>query len=191
MELNINQNCQLVITGNWDVPNLNNTEDKVELLVNFYDPSVYKIEINRDLSTALVWDLEKDGYYKYFQINLPQGTNIKSEELISWALVNYLNLPSNSTDFVVKDFFSICKLRNCVLQLEKEAIHNFINNCKLKNCKKLEGQSNKDILLMAIFVLEHLIARERFTEANMILESMPQCETLCKSINIKTCNCNG
>ena len=44
---------------------------------------------------------------------------------------------------------------------------------------------------MAIFVLEHLIARERFTEANMILESMPQCETLCKSINIKTCNCNG
>ena len=69
MELNINQKCQLVISGEWDVVNFNNPEEhKIELIVHAEDPSIYMIEIDRT-SKELIWDLEKDGLYIYRQIN--------------------------------------------------------------------------------------------------------------------------
>ena len=50
MELNINQSCQLIISGTWDVSGFDsNAENKIELLVYLDDPSIYKIETNRIL----------------------------------------------------------------------------------------------------------------------------------------------
>ena len=191
MELNINQNCQLVISGEWDVVEIDpNVEDRIELLVYVEDPSIYKIETNRSNAT-LVWDLDRDGFYKYFQINLPKDMDITISDLVSRSLIQYLSEPTNSTDFVEKSFFSICKLRNCTVQLEKEVIHNFVNNCRTKSCKKIQDKSTKDILLIAIFVLENLISQERYTEAQMIVDSLSTCGTLCNSQKTQMCNCNG
>ena len=189
MELNINQSCQLIISGTWDVSGFDsNTENKIELLVHLDDPSIYKIETNRS-DTTLVWNLEKDGLYKYVQINLPKNVNLDTMDAVK--LIEYLNNPTNSVDFVEKQIFSICKLRTCTIQLEKEAIHNFVNNHNIKSCKKDSGQSVKDLLLIAVFVLENLISQERYTEAQMIINSLDSCGVLCRSQKLQTCNCNG
>ena len=189
MELNINQKCQLVISGDWDVKNYDpETQDKIELLVYWDDYRIYKIETNRSASDKIIWDLEKDGRYKYFQINLSKSVEL---DLTPESIIKYLESHANSTDYVAKEIFSICKLRNCTIQLEKEAIHNFIHNYKGHSCKKLKDQSNRDILLIAIFVLENLIVQEKYTEATMILESISTCDLLCKSYrSLAQCNCN-
>ena len=185
MNLNINQKCQLIVSGNWDVANFNsNNQDKIELLVYDDDYSIYKIEKNRS-SETLVWDLEKDGRYLYFQINLRK--DIDTVDITNPnSIIAHLESPTNSTDYIAKEIFSICKLRNCTIQLEKESIHNFIKN----PCTKTKDQFHRDILLIAIFVLENLIAQERYAEASMIVDSLSSCGTLCKSES-KTCNCNG
>lgn len=189
MELNINQKCQLIVSGNWDVLEFDsNVEDKIEVLVYWDDFTIYKIEKNRT-SDTLIWDLEKDGRYKYFQINLKKDVDdidITDPE----SIIKYIESKTNSTDYIVKEIFSICRLRNCTVQLEKESIHDFINHHKDYSCKKIKGQSYKDILLIAIFVLENLIVQERYSEATMIIESLSMCNTLCKFNKLKTCNCN-
>ncbi len=106
------------------------------------------------------------------------------------ALINHVNSSANSTDFKKKDIFSICKLRNCTIELEKESIHNFINHHKEYSCKKIKGQSTKDLLLIAVFVLENLIVKGKYLDATMIVESLSTCDTLCKSNKSQTCNCN-
>lgn len=190
MELNINQNCQLIVSGEWDVANYNSEyQNKIELLVYLDNYDIYKIEVNRDSSNNIVWDLEKDGRYRYFQINLSKSEEI---DLNPESIINHLSSKTNSTDYVVKDIFSLCKLRNCTIQLEKESIYNFIHNYKGDSCKKLKNQPIKDILLISIFVLENLISMEKYTEAEMILESLSTCDMLCKSYTSPStsCNCN-
>ena len=187
MELNINQKCQLVISGEWDVVNFNSPEEhKIELIVHAEDPSIYMIEIDRT-SKELIWDLEKDGLYIYRQINWPKDKEL-GDNVVETLFLKFPD-PTNSIDYVDKNIFSICKLRNCVLQLEKEAIRNFASNCSKNKCEKDESRSNKDILLISIFVLENLICRERYSEATMILDSLATCGNLCPT-KITKCNCN-
>lgn len=188
MELEINDKCQLIVSGMWDVENFNSgTQDKIEVLVYWDDYTKYQIVTNRT-TDSLVWDLPKDGWFQYFQINLNKNIDIDKND--PEALINHVNSSANSTDFKKKDIFSICKLRNCTIELEKESIHNFINHHKEYSCKKIKGQSTKDLLLIAVFVLENLIVKGKYLDATMIVESLSTCDTLCKSNKSQTCNCN-
>lgn len=185
MELNINQKCQLIVSGDWDIEYFNpENQNKIELLVYDDDWTTYKIEKNRT-SETLVWDLEKDGLYKYYQFNLNKSvTNVDVSNPES--LIKYYNSNATSTDRNCTRIFSICKLRNCTVQLEKESIHNFINH----PCRKMSDQSNRDLMLIAIFVLENLIVQQEYTKASMIVEALSTCNTLCKSNKSQTCNCH-
>ena len=90
-----------------------------------------------------------------------------------------------------ENIFSICKLRKCTIAQEKLAIEEFLSTCNKRNCNKRSSQQPvRDVLLISIFVLEHLISQEKYLEAERILESLDSCRNLCGN-NIKTCNCNG
>ena len=68
----------------------------------------------------------------------------------------------------------------------------FLSVCNKKNCnKKSAQQSTRDILLISVFVLEHLISRHRYSEAETILDSLGSCKNICGDSITKTCCCNG
>ena len=103
-------------------------------------------------------------------------------------------MPNNSIGDpqISEEIFSICHLRKCVFAYEKQAIEEFLSTCNKKNCNKRSSQqSTRDILLMSIFVLEHLICQNKYNEAQRILNQLGSCSNLCPNTITKTCDCNG
>lgn len=191
MKLNINQNGELIIL---DLPDKKGKSHVLEFAASTVNSSNYKYWIDRE--DTLIFDLEEDGFYKYYVF--PSEHDAETlENLCKDGLESFLqNLdsPNNSIGPLTSeneyDIFSIHNLRSCVMQMEKEAIWEFVEMCKGKNCKKVTD-STKDLLLMAIFVLENLIAQERYTEAQMILDSLSTCANICNLKKTFTCKCHG
>lgn len=109
------------------------------------------------------------------------------------SFLKYVADPSNSFGpSIEEEIFSICNLRKCALAHERQAIEEFLSVCNKKNCnKKSSQQSTRDILLISVFVLEHLISRHRYSEAETILDSLGSCKNICGDSITKTCCCNG
>ena len=168
-----NQNCQLVIS---DLPNKGAYAHTLEMIV---DPDGTKM-LYKDRSESIVEHV-KDGLYNYYLLL----TNLNPDTID----INKISLHDNSIgDWTeTEKIFSICNLRKCVIELEKKSIEDFL----YKRCEKSSQQSTKDLLLISIFVLEHLINQEKYSEAERILTSLGSCENLCGDVITKTCNCNG
>ena len=74
-----------------------------------------------------------------------------------------------------ENIFSICKLRKCTIAQEKLAIEEFLSTCNKRNCNKRSSQQPvRDVLLISIFVLEHLISQEKYLEAERIRIQTPK-----------------
>lgn len=160
MNWTFNQNSQLIIE---DIP-VQAAPYVYEYLIK--DGNVWASAVNREI--PLVVDVE-DGLYSYFVFY--GDSNFKLDE--------------QSLEHPNAEFFSICNLRKCVFEHEKQSIYNFLNTCSKKNCNT---KSNQDILLIAIFVLENLINNGKYSEATKIVNALSSCSNLC---TVKTCNCNG
>lgn len=189
MNWTINQNCQLVLD---ETPDKNGNENVVEILFGKQDGS-FKYFINR--TSPLIYEISQDGIYKYMCLptNRPVS-ELKNLLLDADSFLQYLVSPANSFGFPSKEeeIFSICHLRKCAFEHEKKAIEEFLSTCNKKNCnKKSSQQSVRDILLISVFVLENLICKHRYKEAERILESLGSCGNLCDNISNKTCCCNG
>lgn len=165
MNWHFNQNCELVID---DIP----TSRTIEVLVK--DGNIWATAVDREIPLTVKVD---DGLYEYYQ--LPANTaepEIKVEEL------------EDPQDRI----FSICNLRKCTFAHEKQAITEFLSTCTKRNCnKKSSQQSTRDILLISLFVLEHLICEEKYNEAKKIVEQLGSCGNLCNTQTLKSCCCNG
>ena len=193
MKLNINQNGERVIL---ELPDKKGRDHVLEFAASTIDPSHFAYWVDRE--EALVFNLPKDGFYKYYIF--PSSYDVETlENLCKDGLetfLQHLDSPNNSIGPLTPeneyDIFSIHHLRSCVMQMEKEAIWEFVEMCRGKNCKnKTSDKSTKDLLLIAIFVLENLIAQERYTEAQIILDSLSTCANICNTNKTFTCNCNG
>lgn len=189
MNWTFNQNCQLIIDSLPNTEGLNNT---VEIIYGKQNDS-FKYFINR--SKSLIYDIVHDGIYKYMCI--PTNRSVADiKELLSKgadSFLKYVADPANSFGpSIEEEIFSICNLRRCTIAHEKQAIEEFLSTCNRKNCnKKSSQQPTRDILLISIFVLEHLISRHRYSEAETILDSLSSCGNICEDTITKTCYCNG
>ena len=85
--------------------------------------------------------------------------------------------------------FSICKLRECLLNVEKDAIHKFLYTCNNtgKTCKEMSNIA--DFLLVSVFVLEQLICVGDYVEATRILSIINNGCGICDT-DTKTLDCN-
>jgi hypothetical protein len=182
MNWTFNQNCQLIIPA----PN----KGGLHSLEVITDPKGNIIKFNNsdrliDRTSNLILDIEFDGLYKYYLLLTSSDPNTID--------ITKIGNPNNSVTWTEEEeIFSICHLRKCVFAYEKQAIEEFLSTCNKKNCNKRSSQqSTRDILLMSIFVLENLIARQRYLEAETILNSLNSCDNLCKDSITKTCCCNG
>lgn len=164
-----NQNCELVIE---DLPKENKSGlHTIEILVK--NGEVWATAVNRNES--LVVSVE-DGLYKYYIIyESSENPDID---------VSQLGDPEER-------IFSICNLRKCTFMHEKQAVMEFLNTCRKRNCNnKSPQQDTRDILLISLFVLEHLICEEKFEEAQRIVDLLGSCGNLCNNRTLKSCCCN-
>ena len=90
--------------------------------------------------------------------------------------------------------FSIYSLVECYVLTEKDRISAYLsNNCK-NNCETYKEIDYKsDILLAAINVLNDLMEKGDFFEAQRILNGLNTCGNLCKNYGqtLKGCGCGG
>lgn len=168
MNWHFNQNCELVID---EIPTAGTTH-VIEVLVK--DGDIWATAVDRTISLTVKVD---DGLYEYYQFESDTTEpEIKVEEL------------GDPQDRI----FSICNLRKCTFAHEKQAITEFLSTCTKRNCnKKSTQQSTRDILLISLFVLEHLICEEKYNEAKRIIEQLGSCGNLCNTQTLKSCCCNG
>lgn len=191
MEWNINQNGEVVIT---QLPEKGEYSHVLEFIASTVNPSVYKAYVNR--TETLVFKLPDDGLYKHYILL----SNRSEEELYNICkngldeFLKIMNDVDNSIGYPEEelDIFSIHNLRQCVIKLEKQSILEFIQMYKGRKCQNsTNDKSVRDMLLIAIFVLENLLCQEKYTEAQMIVDGLSSCAPLCNINKLLTCNCNG
>lgn len=163
-----------------------------------------KISTNRDF---YVYPLKTDGLYVYYLMEIttvPENKNkglyynLKESDLyLNGKVVNdltylvevipTLNEGEGLIDFLSEEIFSICKLKKCLLELQKQSISTY----KSGKCKNIDSNKhNRDFLFISIYILENLICNERYTEAIEIVKSIEGCGINCNSSTNKTrCNC--
>ena len=179
MNWTFNQNCQLIID------NILDKGDRLHSIeVIIYPNGGYNIYIDRN--EKIILDLPEDGLYlyKYLLTDTDPST------------IDITTIPDANTSVGgwtgQEEIFSICHLRKCAIAHEKQAIEEFLSTCHKKNCnQKSSMQSTRDILLISIFVLEHLICQNKYNEAQRILNQLGSCSNLCPNTITKTCDCNG
>lgn len=168
--------------------------------------------ISENLDNEFVFDLPKDGLYAYYKIKIykkeyiEDATNNKfyyddkimfgNEEIINPEdIINKLDISYGIIDYCEHLIFSLCKLENCILSLEKNTILNESNDyLGTANCNKNDQiKKQRDFLFITLFVLKNLICQKRFVEAKEVLDSISSCESLCENLkNTKSnCGCNG
>lgn len=207
IKIAINSNCELIATP----PEFITSQDSYYLEF-IYNPSInpedtMKISNNRDYYQQ---ELYEDGLYVYHFIEMPAKHALispdeypdlyydeDSGEIMLDNKVADLNTiisryTSNSTistgeiKYIEIPIFSICKLKNCILNIQK---HNLIN-CKSNKCTSPIDDVN-GFLFISLYVLEALISEGKYAEADEILSAVNTCNLVCKNRSTKKCNCNG
>ena len=179
MKWTFNQNCQLIID---ETLNKGNKQHSIEIII--YPNNA--CEVYTDRTSKIVLDLPEDGLYIYKYLLTDTNPSI----------IDIATIPDASNSIGdwtgIEEIFSICHLRKCAIAHEKQAIEEFLSTCHKKNCnQKSSMQSVRDILLISIFVLEHLIYQNKYSEAQRILDQLGSCGDLCKDTITKKCCCNG
>ena len=168
-ELLTNSDCQLIINGK-------KPEKGLEVIV--YGDEYATIERNAD-SKEYYFNMPKDGRFQYFILDITG----KPEDLLEYIQDNRIT--------PIAETFSICRLRNCLLEMEKDHISNFLKGCKTDNhCANDTKNVTRDFLLSTIFVLEHLICSGFPEKASIILRNLESCQ-ICPNGVTNDCGCNG
>lgn len=166
MELKTTTDCKLIIEG---AP-----KSGKEIFVRNYN-EVISIERTSEIYT---YNMEKDGLYQYYVLDLPEIGG--PSDLIDYISDNKID-PEG-------EIFAICKLRNCLIQKEKDSLNDFLKDCKNGGvfCNKNSDKNLNDFLLISEFLLENLICRGNYQEAIRILNSISNCG-ICDNTSEKTC----
>ena len=169
MKLLTNSKCQLILDGL-------KPEKGLEVIV--YNDKYTVVERESD-STEFFFDMPEDGLFQYFVLNFEE----EPEDLLEYI--------EDKSLIPIAEMFSICKLRNCLLNTEKDYISKFLKGCGTNShCSNDNEDITRDFLLSTIFVLEHLICTGQTAEATRILKNISSC-TLCSDNKTTNCGCHG
>lgn len=107
----------------------------------------------------------------------------KSEKL------DYLGLYNKCGDqsfFCKKIVFSICKLVQCFVNLQKQILSKSTIDC----AEFAELKNQRDFLFSTIYVLDYLKDINNYSEAQRILEQVTACN-ICDDLDLLNCGCHG
>lgn len=170
MKLSTNSKCQLILDG---------PRPEIGLEVIVYGDKYTVIE-RKDESSTFFFDMPEDGLFQYFVLEFEE----EPEDLLEYIQDKGI-IPQKE-----HQIFSICKLRNCLLKMEKDYITEFLHGCNTKSHCSNESDVMRNFLLSTIFVLEHLICSGQTVDALRILKNINSC-TLCSDDKPSNCGCNG
>lgn len=156
-----------------------------------------------------IWDLPKDGYYKYYKIlvyksplngqiywdgvTLRNGNDVLNlsdldSYLVNTTIANSLGILKYCEPI---ELFSICQLKKCVTEMQQKYIQNQLLWCTKTYCKQYDDGELK-FLFITVNLLEKLIECKKFSKAEKILESISTCTSVCSNLEYnKKCNCHG
>ena len=108
---------------------------------------------------------------------------ILSEEY-SYQITNFLEIwesiqqgKSTQTFSYQKIIFSVCKLQNCLVNLQRKILDN------PKNCLECDLNASiryrRDFLLSSLYVFDYLKDRKNYDEAQRILDNLSSCTDIC------------
>ena len=108
-----------------------------------------------------------------------------NEKRIELKTLLTINVESTNIERFSKDFLSICGLKNCYIKICKELMNKSCpENCSGTQYSELSYK--KDLLWMAINILEYLIEFDRIDEANQLLKQVYYgCNGLCKQTTLR------
>lgn len=108
-----------------------------------------------------------------------------NEKRIELKTLLTINVESTNIKRFSKDFLSICGLKNCYIKICKELMNKSCpENCSGTQYSELSYK--KDLLWMAINILEYLIEFDRIDEANQLLKQVYYgCNGLCKQTTLR------
>lgn len=210
VKLSINNYCELV-----SIDKSTNIDSTNHICVEFlssdiYHPLITNIKGNNIYGYTSKIKLPHDGehiYYKFliplkehfteipdneiyyddgkiFYKNHSKSTEINFNDLIKLDTT----LSCSQTFFCKKTLFSICKLQNCLVYLQRQILSNpdYCMECGMETSIRYK----RDFLVSSLYVLNYLIKNQLYEEAQRILLNMEGCGGLCEHINSKDdCGC--
>lgn len=147
------------------------------LLFNYTD--IIRIDRENDSDPNVhIYHMDRDGLYQYYLLDIADEVT----DLVEY-IRQYKEDPEPDCEV-----FSICKIRNCLIEKEKQAIHSFLKGCSTNSHCSLDNKQINDFLLASIFLLENLICKGNYEEAMRITNAISTC-SVCKDTLSTTCNC--
>lgn len=185
------------------------SEDDEKLIV--VDERVSAATTIEQLKGDKLFILPKDGLYHYQKIIVPTANHRGNSDCYSdgselyiidngeihtidfSTAFDYINDVNTGNSFWFDDYvFNIYNLIKCYVLTEKQRIANWLkNNCKA-DCNEISTiNTNADILMAAVTVLNYLISKQQFVEAYRLLNGLRTCNALCRDFidDIKGCGC--
>lgn len=207
IELSINHDGKLIVTDTTEYEDLQSlvyNYAAIERLVDFDENVVeerYKVltqqETAADFRKEDPYDLPKDGFYEYQKLLIPTedyvGTAIcyfntedekfyLNNEVVEFDDIWAIKSEETALFWYDKGIFSIYNLIECFVRLEKKRLDEFFKNGCNAACISWINGSNADFLAGAIFVLNHMIDNNNFTQAQLLLNRLQTCNGLCGDI---------
>ena len=135
---------------------------------------------------SLVYFFSNDKFYKF---SLGTIEEVSVNEIIE------ANLDETTCIKNERYTFNLCHLKECFFKLCKYLLDNL--PCECTNAKDFKQDIlNRDIIWMALNVIQYLLQREQYFKAQSILEQIDTCWGICGNLDKKTilggydCGCN-
>lgn len=181
------------ITSSNNIEDFSNTYtvDEISNGLYYYQKLLIPTESHNTNANETLWYDENDKLVYYYDLDAGSVTTYDIESNFDeiYELVTS-NTPMNCFYFGEYSI-TIYGLIECYVLLAEDRINNFLrNNCK-QNCDAPCSDYKLDILLAAILVLNYLISKGEYFEAQRILNNLNTCGSLCSEYitDLKGCGC--
>lgn len=138
----------------------------------------FDAELNKTSNSALGL---YDAVYYSDGINIYKYINNNSEIVPIDEVINR-NTEGTTISIVTKNYVSVCFLRKCYINLCQQLFNGHINSkCFDKNKDNCDLVFQRDLVWMALNVIEYLTELNQLAEAERIIEQLRGCNGLCNS----------
>lgn len=128
------------------------------------------------------YDKTGNEYQKLSKFDLIRNSKVIDDYLEIYNKV-YQNHAAQTFYLPAQKLFSVCKLNNCLVSLQKQA-------CLQDECSNQQHHHDRDFLFAAMYVFDYLQDIGNFSEAQRILDNMRGCG-YCSTNSINSCGCGA
>lgn len=160
---------------------------------------VNQIVIKENINDPIEFSIGEDGYYSLCRIEVPlditkpyyyfNGKFYKGVEEVELQELISINPEVSKLDIQIDDYFQICHLRQCFIDICYEIFKQTQSiRCNINVLDK-NLIYKRDLLWSAINVIKYLVEQKQFDEAERLLNNITSCNGLCDSNQNKECGC--